>query len=170
MRYIMVLALAFLVGCNEQESSPKESSDYVASQKAKIDKILQQDSNTSSEAKLLMPTAISGNSLYSQSLEELRKVYANPKGQSCITLSENLQGKKPDSGYNKPDLELLQQSCKGYSTKTPYSFAEIIDPKAIGQFREKSLRATCDEQEKSVDGRFIKRAKACEKFFASAKK
>lgn len=170
MRYTIVLVLAFLVGCSEQETSPKETSDHVAIQKAKIYEILQQHSNTNNNTKLLMPTAISGNSLYSQSLEELRKVYLTSKGKSCMTLSEILQGKRSGSGYNTLNLNLLQQSCKGYSTNTPYSFAEIIDPKAIDQFREMARRATCDEEEKFVDGRIIKRAKVCEKFFTSANK
>lgn len=167
MKYIMILALVALVGCNEEENA---SADYVENQKAKVVSALQQKSNLDDQPKLITATAVEGNRLYSQDVVELRKVYANPKGRNCITFSNQLLGETSKAGYNTPDQKHLQQSCQQYSKQTPYSFAEIIDPKAISNFEQETLRASCEEQEKQVDGRFIKRAKVCEKFFGSANK
>mgnify|MGYP007055198236 CR=1 FL=1 len=171
MRFITIFLFAVLVGCGEQEvsadtaSTNSASADYVAKQKAKVEDAL----NSDDQPEQITATAVTGNSLYSQSVAELRKVYANPQGRNCITLSKQLQGVESKAGYNTPDQSTVLKSCEGYSKKTPYSFAEIIDPKAITLFEEKSLKATCEEQEKQVDGRFIKRAKVCEKFFGSTK-
>lgn len=166
MRFLMIFAVAALLGCNEPENA---NADYVDSQKDKVMEVLEQNTKANNQPEKITVNPVDGNKLYSQGVVELRKVYANPEGGNCIALSEQVRGINKVGGYNTPDLGLSHSACKSYSEKTPYSFAEIIDPKAISHFRTESLRANCQKQEKNVDGRWVKRAKSCEQFFGSTK-
>lgn len=104
--------------------------------------------------------AASDNPLMGTSYNELRAVYANRGGQQCIRYSEALQ---TSSKANEQD----ELGCKAFQKLTPYSLAQITDPEAISRFQEETLKTTCEQQEKRVDGRFIKRTSACEQYFAA---
>jgi len=120
------------------------------------------------ETKTAESMHISGNKLYSQPVGELRAVYANKGGQSCITYSKILRGDLPETDYyTKNQLAYSEHHCKGFAQVTPYSLDEIIDPKAISNFQLESSRASCADAEKHVNGRFIKRSPKCEKFYRS---
>ena len=123
---------------------------------------LSQDAYHGAHGETISPMIVAKNRLYVQDVYELRNVYANPGGQACIGYSRQKQGKAPT---NKPE----QATCETYQKMTPYRLAEILDPVAIRTFQQATLRASCEQQEKQVDGRFIKRAKACERFFKSTK-
>ncbi len=130
------------------------------------------DMNAKDEFKPRTPSSmrVKNNALYSQAVDELRKVYANNSGRNCIIFSQYLRGEGTTLSYDSPSQAHFKHACEAYAAKTPYTLAEILDPKAIKHFKQETLRATCQQQEKHVDGRFIKRLKTCEKFFASTKK
>lgn len=166
MKYLLILAVAILAGCNEQESpgnTTNTSSDYVAQQQAKVMETLAQNTANKDQVETITATEVEGNRLYSLSLAELQTIYGGSSGRTCILLSDQLNNSVKDI-----DQDLLIKSCEGYSESLAYSFAELIDPKAIDHFQTEMVKATCAEQEKQVDGRFIKRAKACEQFYGSA--
>ena len=168
MKYLLILAVAILAGCNEQESpsnTTNTSSDYVAQQQAKVMETLAQNTARKDQVETITATEVEGNRLYSLGLAELQTIYGGSSGRTCILLSDQL-----DKSVQDIDQDLLIKSCEGYSESLVYSFAELIDPKAVAHFRYEITKANCakyEKQRKELD-LGIKRTKACKKLYGSA--
>lgn len=106
------------------------------------------------------PPGMANNRLYDVDVQELRKVYANQHGQSCIRYSQAMIAMEVPNPADK-------MACQNLQRATPYSMPEILDPEAIARFKNESLKATCEEQERRVDTRYVRRAPACEQWFSS---